>query len=561
MSQYKEHIPLKRSERVAVPGATVIGSANPDESLEVTVLGRSRAQAADAKAKSTKATDDEKSEVRALLKSKAAERRHLTRAEFLERRGALAEDVTMIEEFAHEYELSIAGSDLAKGTVTLAGTVRAFSKAFDVELLNYDSPVGPYRGRTGPLHIPKELDGIVAAVLGLDNRPQAKPHFRVRRPAVTTHALTSQPAGTFTPVQVSQIYDFPANADGTGQCIAIIELGGGYKAKDIKTYFKQLNMTPPTVLAISVDRAHNKPTGDANGPDGEVMLDIEVAGAVAPKATLAVYFAPNTDQGFYDGIAAALHDTKNNPSVISISWGGPESSWSQQSLTEFNTLLEDAATLGVTVCIAAGDNGSTDGVSDGLQHVDFPASSPYALACGGTLLTATSSQYGSETVWNEVANQEGSTGGGVSDNFPLPDYQAHANVPPSPNPGNFVGRGVPDVSGDADPVSGYDVYVDGQAAVIGGTSAVAPLWAGLTACINQLLGSKVGQLSSLVYSQIAPVNGTFHDITSGNNGSFSAGPGWDACTGWGSPVGAAIASVVTGKPVSANAAKAIAAKS
>jgi kumamolisin len=426
--------------------------------------------------------------------------------------------------------------------------VANFSKAFNVELQNYTFSEGSYRGRTGPIHIPSELDGIVTAVLGLDNRPQARPHFRPHRPAMTSHARTTQPAGTFTPVQVAQLYDFPANTDGTGQCIAIIELGGGFKSRDVQSYFKNtLNMKAPKVVAISVDGAHNKPTGDPNGPDGEVMLDIEVAGAVAPKSTLAVYFAPNTDQGFYNAIAAAVHDTRYNPSVISISWGGPESSWSQQSLTEFNTLLEDAATLGLTVCVASGDNGSTDGLTDGLQHVDFPASSPYSLACGGTNLTAATGQYGNEVVWNEMANQEGASGGGVSDFFPKPAYQANANVPASVNPGNFVGRGVPDVSGDADPVSGYDVYVDGQASVIGGTSAVAPLWAGLTACINQMVGKRVGSLTSLVYSQLAQAGNAFHDITNGNNGTFSAKPGWDACTGMGSPIGSAITSALTGK--------------
>jgi kumamolisin len=145
-----------------------------------------------------------------------------------------------------------------------------------------------------------------------------------------------------------------------------------------------------------------------------------------------------------------------------------------------------------------------------------------------------------------MANQEGSTGGGISDFFAKPAYQASANVPASVNPSHFVGRGVPDVSGDADPVSGYDVLVDGQPSVIGGTSAVAPLWAGLTACLNELLGNRVGALSSLAYSQIAPVKGTFHDITTGNNGAYSAQTGWDACTGWGTPVGSAILSAIAG---------------
>ncbi len=555
MANYTEHVPLKGSERVVVSGAKVIGSANPDESIQVTALLRSRAQAEDAKTRSAKATASEKAAVESLLKQRASERQHLTREQFLAQRGALEEDIQKVEDFAHEYGLSISDANPARGSVTLSGTIANFSKAFNVELLNYSHPEGTYRGRTGLIHIPSELDGIVTAVLGLDNRPAARPHFRVHHPARTSHALTTQPAGTFTPVQVAQLYDFPAKADGTGQCIAIIELGGGFKSRDVQRYFKStLNMKPPKLVAISVDSGLNKPTGDPNGPDGEVMLDIEVAGAVAPKSTLAVYFAPNTDQGFYDAIAAAVHDTRYNPSVISISWGGPESSWTQQSLTEFNTLLEDATTLGVTVCVASGDNGSTDGLTDGLQHVDFPASSPFALACGGTNLTANGAQYSSEVVWNELANQEGSTGGGVSDFFAKPSYQADApnlKVPASVNPGNFVGRGVPDVSGDADPVSGYDVYVDGQASVIGGTSAVAPLWAGLTACINQLVGKRVGSLTSLVYSQVAPINGTFHDITNGNNGSFAAGPGWDACTGWGTPIGSAITAALAGKAAAA----------
>ncbi len=548
MANYREHVPLKGSERVVVPGAKAIGTANPDQLLQVTVLLRSRAQAEDAKTGNTKATTGERAAVETLQKQRSEERQHLTREKFLEQRGALEEDARRVEEFAQEYGLSIVETSLAKGSVKLAGSVASFDRAFDVELVNYEHPDGSYRGRTGPVHIPTELDGIVTAVLGLDNRPQARPHFRTHKPAITAHASAQQPAGTFTPLQVAQAYDFPGSTDGAGQSIAIIELGGGFRSRDVKRYFRTtLNMTPPKVVAISVDGGHNSPTGDPSGDDGEVMLDIEVAGAVAPKSTLAVYFAPNTDQGFYDAIAAAIHDTRYNPSVISISWGGPESTWSQQSLNEFNTLLEDAATLGVSVCVASGDHGSTDGLSDGLQHVDFPASSPYALACGGTKLTTAGGKYASEGVWNEEAIQEGSTGGGISEFFPKPAYQANANVPASVNPGNFVGRGLPDVAGDADPVTGYVVYVDGQASVIGGTSAVAPLWAGLTARINGSLGKRIGDLASLLYTQIATNSGTFHDITSGSNGAFFAGPGWDACTGWGSPVGSAILSALTGK--------------
>jgi kumamolisin len=274
-------------------------------------------------------------------------------------------------------------------------------------------------------------------------------------------------------------------------------------------------------------------------------LDIEVVGSIAPGANIAVYFAPNTDQGFIDAVTNAVHDTTRNPSVVSVSWGGPEDSWTQQSQTAFNAALQDAATLGVTVIVACGDNGSSDGETDGKLHVDFPASSPYSLACGGTTLQASGSSITSEVVWNETSSGEGATGGGVSTVFALPTYQTSAGVPANPNT-NFVGRGTPDVAGNADPETGYNVRYDGQNSVVGGTSAVAPRWAALVALINQQLGAPVGYLNPKLY----PLGETpFHDITSGNNddsglGYYSAGPGWDACTGLGSPDGTAIANAL-----------------
>ena len=285
-----------------------------------------------------------------------------------------------------------------------------------------------------------------------------------------------------------------------------------------------------------MDGGTNSPTGDANGPDGEVELDIEVSGAVAPSAQIAVYFTPNTDQGFLDALTTAVHDAKLKPAVVSISWGGPESSWTQQALTAFNSACEDASTIGVTILAASGDDGSTDGATSGTPTVDFPAASPFVLACGGTRLTLSGTTISSELAWNELAANEGATGGGVSEVFPLPTYQQSASVPKAPN--GFVGRGVPDVAGDADPESGYNVLVDGQQTVIGGTSAVAPLWAALLARINQSLGKNVGYLNPLLYTK--NIEATLRDITSGSNGTYSAGPGWDACTGLGTPNGAAL---------------------
>jgi kumamolisin len=235
-------------------------------------------------------------------------------------------------------------------------------------------------------------------------------------------------------------------------------------------------------------------------------------------------------------VSTAVHDTTNKPSVVSISWGQSEDAWSAQARSQMEQILTEASGLGVTVTVAAGDNGSTDSVTDGQQHVDFPASAPHALACGGTSLRLSGETISTETVWNDPGG--GSTGGGVSRQFPLPSYQSGAHVPNNVD-SNSPGRGVPDVSGDADPQTGYRIRVDGADETIGGTSAVAPLWAGLVALLNQALGAPIGFAQPRLYSL---GTAAFHDITEGNNGSYDARPGWDACTGLGSPDGTGLAS-------------------
>jgi kumamolisin len=409
--------------------------------------------------------------------------------------------------------------------VQLTGAAADIQKAFGVELNQKTIDGIEYRVREGGIQLPVSLTGSVLAVLGLDNRPQATPHFRVH-PDAGTAASTP---GSFTPPQVAQAYQWPAKASGAGQTIGILELGGGYKQADLTAYFKTLKLAAPAITAVSVDGGKSKPT-NANSADGEVMLDIEVAASVAPGAKLAVYFTPNTDQGFIDAITTAVHDTKNKPSVLSISWGGPESSWTAQSMTALDAACQSAAALGVTITVAAGDNGSSDGATG--NNVDFPASSPHVLACGGTKLVANGSTIVSEVVWNELANNEGATGGGVSNVFPLPPWQDSSNVPKPSVPAG--GRGVPDVTGDADPTTGYTIRVDGKTMAIGGTSAVAPLWAGLVAVANAQLGTQVGFLQPAIYA--AKAASGFNDITVGDNPAFSAGPGWDACSGLGSPI-------------------------
>jgi kumamolisin len=388
------------------------------------------------------------------------------------------------------------------------------------------------------VHLPPELGGIVEGVFGIEDTPIARPHYRLSTPPMQA-AEERAAAAAFTPLDIARLYDFPQGLDGSGQCIAIIELGGGYRTSDLNAYFRSLNLPTPKVTAVSVDGGKNSPSLPWSA-DAEVVLDIEIAGAVAPGASIAVYFAPNSEQGFVDAIAAAVHDSVNKPSVISISWGAPESEWSQQGLQAMDQAFQAAAALGVTVCCAAGDAGSGDqnpqnGTPDGLAHADFPASSPYVLACGGTRLTANGASIASETVWNDDP-QTSATGGGVSDVFDLPAWQDAVNVPRSSNAGGRIGRGLPDVAGNASPATGYRVRVDFLTFVVGGTSAVSPLWAGLVARFNQHLETPVGWLNPQLYGPVAG-SGAFRDITSGNNGAYAAGPGWDPCTGWGSPVG------------------------
>ena len=469
--------------------------------------------------------------------------RHLTQQEFLDRYAADPAAFDELREFAQQHGLAVdeTASSLARRTFVVYGTAEQMRQAFGVGLQEIEHEGASFRVRTDPITLPQTTAVFVDAVLGLDTQPQARPHFRRLKDLKQSKNLRPAAAGgkAYLPRQVGQFYDFPTGADGSGQSIGLIELGGGFTTTDIQQYFQNQNIAVPSVVAVSVDGGANTP-GDPNGADAEVMLDIEVVGSIAPAAKIAVYFAPNTDQGFLDAITTAVHDATNHPSVISISWGGPESSWTQQALTAMDDACQSAAALGITITVACGDNGSTDGGTG--NNVDFPASSPHVLACGGTEITVSGTSITSEVVWNDEAAGGGATGGGVSTVFALPTWQQSANVPkPS---GSSGGRGTPDVAGDAAPETGYQIEVDGTSEVVGGTSAVAPLWAGLVALMNQQLGKPVGFLNPLIYPLLGSAG--FRDITKGNNGTFSAGPGWDACTGLGSPVGNSLLSLLQG---------------
>ena len=518
--------PLLGSERQPMPGAVPAGRADPAETLRVSILVRRRN------------TTELSSRVGNIVRG--GRQAPLSREAFEREFGADPADIAAVKQFAAEHGLTVVEEHAGRRTLVLSGTVAQFNAAFDVDLQHYKHPGGSYRGRVGAVHLPDALHGVVEAVLGLDNRPAARPHFRRRKhpPHPKPTPTTPTTPSTYTPVQIAQLYGYPAGT-GQGQCIGIIELGGGETSADLSTYFAGLGINPgPAVTVVSVDGGTNTPTGSADGPDGEVMLDIEVAGAIAPQAAIAVYFAPNTDAGFLDAITTAIHDTTNRPSVISISWGQPESGWTAQSLSSFDSAFQAAAALGVTICVASGDNGSSDGASG--DNVDFPASSPHVLACGGTSIQTSGSAITQETVWNDEAQGGGAGGGGVSTVFALPAWQEGLSATLTAGGSQALAmRGVPDVCGDADPETGYQVRVDGSDAVVGGTSAVAPLWAGLIARINAAKGSPIGFINATLYASPA----AFNDITEGNNGDFAASTGWDACTGLGSPKGTAVAAL------------------
>jgi kumamolisin len=544
MVRKAKSVPLEGSKRRPAPATRAAGDLDPKEEIAVTVRVRARKKPRRFGAR--------------MMKMGALQprvRRYLTRDELAREYGAAAADFKKVEDFAKRHDLD-AERHVEHRTVTLKGTIAAFSAAFEVTLQKVRIRKHRYRGRTGPVHIPKELAGIIVGVHGLDNRPAARQR-RPSRPRVAGGRKAAKTDRTLAVPDVAALYNFPAKLTGKGQCIALIELNmpddegnaaGGYDPDDIARFFKRLGIRGPRPVTVSVDGGVNRPGHSV--ADREVVTDIEVAGAAAPGARLVVYFAPNTTSGFLNAVKAAVHDTKHRPTIISISWGAPEGAagpasgrYSPQFMYGMHEMFEDAAALGITVCCSSGDDGSADMREhwDGRAHADFPAASPFALGCGGTRLAVKDGRIAGETVWN--ARQRG-TGGGVSRFFGPPPYQAKVKLPRRPT--KQGGRGVPDVAGNADPVTGYKIFINGKPDSAGGTSAVAPLMAGLVARINEHLvkttGRTAGFINPLLYS--ADFEAAFRDITAGNNdvggrlaGKYPARKGWDACTGLGVPDG------------------------
>lgn len=482
-----------------------------------------------------------------------SQRTYLSRTELAQRFGSDPAALSAIRAFAQAHHLRMTREEPAAARIGLAGAAADVCAAFGVTLFDYTHPqLGRFHARTGPVFIPQALAGQITGVFGLNN------HRILRRRLVGSPVVPEMAASArswFIPTELAPLYDFP-QADTSAQCVGLLEFGGGVESADVTAYFKQIGVPAPEIAIVAAAGVSTDPKSDPEST-GEVMLDIDVAGALAGGAKLAVYFSTFDEKGLIDCLASVVGDSQNDPSVVSVSWGWAENQpfnnsgvlWSPAAISHCDDSFLAAAHLGITFCVSTGDDGSEAQLKDGLAHVNYPATSPYVLAVGGTTLHAPAAPGGgtpsagtlSEVVWND--GPDSGTGGGISDVTPVPAWQS-GKVPLSINPGHFAGRAIPDVAANADPATGYLMRSGGRNQVVGGTSAAAPLWASLLVRLNALLGRRLGNINLLLYDTLGP-QGVLRDITSGNNdtdgllgGQFQAGPGWDACTGWGAPDGA-----------------------
>ena len=568
-----EMIAIPGSYRPPLKGAIELRKSDPAQRIKVSIYARRNPHRA--------------SKVEALISElngqPPAKRRYPSRDEFSAMFGADPEDLKAIVKWAQANKLSVLDESVRTRRVLVEGTVADVNAAFGVQLVDYLHPHQyHYRGREGAVHVPAALFGVIEGVFGLDSRRVGRPRRRrgpmstvaweaLRQPEVAPNrrakATPTNPwPGTFFPPQLAQLYGYPPQLTGSGQNVAILSFNGapdgnphgGYNLSALNTYFEQvLGGTTPQITDVVVMGPGNDPGPDTQASDqqgdstGEVMLDVCVVGSVVPQAHIFMYFTEFTTQGWVDAIQEAITGD-NDVSVISISYGNPENdpqgAWTAMGVKVVNQAFQAAAAAGITICCASGDDGSSDGVAAGA-HVDFPASSPYVLGVGGTKLVASTlspPKIASEVVWNEAAHGEGAGGGGISVVFTKPSWQDSVNVPPAVNPPHQVGRGVPDVAADADPLSGVVVmHIDGKhLEPIGGTSASTPLWASLIARLNQGLKARCGFINPTLYATCA--TGVLRDITKGNNGAYAACTGWDACTGLGTPQGQRLLSALAG---------------
>jgi kumamolisin len=485
-------------------------------------------------------------------------RRYLDAAGLVRNHSARPDDVEAVTRWARGAGLRVHRGDAATTTLDIGGSLGAIARAFDVTMQSWRArgagtgALRTYRDHNDEVSVPANFDGIVTAVLGLSSRPVARPRLSVL-------PRGQSPAYSYSPEELARLYDFPVLPDGGAGAritVGIAELGGAVYRPDLAAFAAR----HPRLRVVEEAVNSWGPTSDPFGPDTEVALDWQVIAGVlaqcAPQADvlIVIKYAPNTDRGFTNMEASFATDGRDY-AAVSTSWGAPEDRWTPSAMDAMDRAFQMGALRGIVHTVAAGDNGSTDARNDGLQHADHPASAPHAVACGGTRLIARDGVRLSEEVWNELRVGQGATGGGVSEHFDVPRYQSGAGIlPVSANDGRN-GRGVPDVAADADPCTGYIIHHRGLDSVVGGTSAVAPLWTALFALISEATGHRLGNVLPALYGARAA---GFTDVTGGDNGAYPAAPGWDAATGLGVPSGRGLSaalksSLVLRRPMPAGA--------
>lgn len=432
--------------------------------------------------------------------------------------GADPADVELLRRYCDRFGVKIAGAHWR--SVTLEGPLDGMVSAFGATVAIYEDEIKQrFRHRSDALRVPPEIAGIVRGIFGLHQWPRSRKLGALQRHAQPLLAS-----------DVAALYKFPSG-DGSGQTIAAVQLRGEFKPDDFNQSMSAQGVAPALPIIKRVDDAavaHEVATTH----DLEAALDVQIMASLAPAARIVVYEAPDDERGCLDAVREAIFDEEYAPSVLSMSYGWPEQTWTPVALDILDELFTAAALIGMSVFCSSGDNGAELNY-DGKPHVLAPASSPFVVSCGATVIANTGSE---EQAWER-------TGGGFSARGGVPAWQDAARSSAS-RYGASIGRGVPDVAAQQSP--GYYVVVDGVELAMGGTSAVAPVWSALIARINQRLGVPVGFFAPILYGPAG--SKIFSDVTAGSNGPYEASQGWDPCTGLGTPVGTALEEALGVRP-------------
>lgn len=524
-------------DQIAIPkGALRTGWVEPDRPIEFTVVLAAR------------------QELPSVHSAELSGLPHLSHAELRKSYGSNTKAARLVESFAKTFDLRIVENAEQRRNMRLCGRSEDVARAFGTKFGEFNLDGHTFFAPTRPLNVPKDWEGLIEAVLGLHSSRHASPR---RRSAV--HGS----GGAARLPDLARAYAFPPGFEGSGETIGLIEFGGGFCLEDIEQFCSRLGISAPRISVVEVGGGANRPASShavhefldvANGKLSlaakteqsdpfiaaqctvEVTMDLEILVALAPAAHIVVYFASGDEQGLYHALNRAVHDEQHRPGILSVSWSLPEHTLSASELRAVEGVLQEAAHLGITVCASSGDGGALNGSTDGKPSVNYPASSPHCLACGGTSGKVDAAGIPEEVVWNSSHfGFKGASGGGVSERFHVPAWQDDADIPVGPE--GKAGRGVPDVAGLADPRHGCEMLIAGRTFASAGTSAVAPMWAALIARLNQALGTRCGHLHPHLYGVGKEGRSGLHRVIQGDNGTYHARNGWSACTGYGTPRG------------------------